>query len=132
MQMAAAYRLLHYQYQPHVPCSRGMCTAQHSAEGKHQNTTLHSKGLHLLRQTLTWSINSLVDNGPPDRITIGLPETLLPLAAVLAIHDINVSNSQMADNTLCLHLNLFNQFFSIFQLYFTRKITPSTNESILQ
>lgn len=100
MQMAAAYRLLHYQYELRVPCSQGMCTARHSAEGKHQNTTLHTKGLHLLRQAFTWSIKSLEDDGSPDRITTGLPETLLPLAAVFTIHDINVSNAQMVDSTL--------------------------------
>lgn len=76
--------------------------------------------------------NFLVDDGLPDRITTGLPKTLLPLAAVLAIHDINVSNAQMADNTLCLHLSLLNQFFSIFQLYFTMTITSFTNERVLQ
>lgn len=132
MLMAAAYRLLQYQYQLRVPCSQGMCTAQQSAEGKHQNTTLHRKGLHLLRQALMWSINSLVDDGLPDRIPTGLPKTLLPLAAVLDIHDINISHAQMADNTLRLHPSLLNQFFSIFQLYFTMKLASSTNESISQ
>lgn len=110
MLMAAAYRLLHYQYQLRVPCSQGMCTAQQSAEGQHQSTTLHRKGLHLLRWVLMWSINSLVDDGLPDRIPTGLPKSLLPLAVVLAIHDINISHAQMADNTLSLQLSLLNQF----------------------
>lgn len=50
-----------------------------------------------------WSINSLVDDGLPDRIPTGLTKSLLPLAVVLAIHDINISHAQMADNTLSLH-----------------------------
>lgn len=77
-----------------------------------------------------WSINSSVDDGLPDRITTGLPKTFLSLAAVLAVHDINISNAQVADNTLCLHLSVLNQFFSIIQLYFTMNLTSSTNESI--